>query len=76
LKKPNTYQYPRIKQVSLITKDTKEKLVQEFRDLMQYLENEDHDEINNRLVDIVRNVRKTYAVGRDDDSLHNETVKS
>jgi len=43
---------------------------------MQYLENKDHDEINNRLADIVRNVRKTYTVGRDDDSLHNETVKS
>jgi HEPN domain-containing protein len=60
----------------LITKDTKEKLVQEFEDLMQHLEKEDYDEINNRLVDIVRNVRKTYTVSRDDDSTYNEIVES
>ena len=60
----------------MITKDTKEKLVQEFEDLMQHLENEDYDEINNRLVDIVRNVRKTYTVSRDDDTTYNEIVKS
>ena len=43
---------------------------------MQYLEKGDHDEVNNKLADIVRNVRKTYAVGRDDDPSYNETVKS
>ena len=59
----------------MITKETKEKLVQEFGDLIQHLENSDHDEINNRLADIIRNIRKTYAVSRDDDPLHNETVR-
>ena len=43
---------------------------------MQHLENEDYDEINNRLVDIVKNVRKTYTVSRDDDSTYNEIVES
>ena len=60
----------------MINKDTKEKLVQEFEDLMHHLENEDYDEINNRLVDIVRNVRKTYTVSRDDDPEYNEIVES
>ena len=59
----------------MITKDTKEKLVQEFVDLIKQLDKDDHDEINNRLADIVRNIRKTYTVGRDDDPLYNETVK-
>jgi len=59
----------------LIAEDTKEKLIQEFVDLIQQLEKDDHDEINNRLADIVRNIRKTYTVSRDDDPLYNETVK-
>ncbi|MGI9567611.1 MAG: hypothetical protein ACR2LL_11450 [Nitrosopumilus sp.] len=53
--------------MSLITQDYKDKLIQEFRDLMQQIEDADQDEINNKLADIIRNVRKTYAVSRDND---------
>jgi len=49
--------------------DAKEKIIQEFVNLMRHLEYSDyHDEINNKLADIIRNVRKTYTVSsRDND---------
>ena len=53
--------------MSLITQDHKDQLIHEFSVLMQQIEDTDQDEINNKLADIIRNVRKTYAVSRDND---------
>ncbi len=45
--------------------ENKEELIQEFREILE-MDDHDHNEINNRLAEIIKNVRKSYAVGRDD----------
>ncbi len=48
--------------------ENKEKLIQEFKEILE-MDNSDHNEINNRLAEIIKDIRKSYAVGRDDWSI-------
>jgi len=48
-----------------LTVQDKEKLIQEFRSILD-MDDCDHNEMNARLAEIIKNVRKSYPAGRDD----------
>ncbi len=51
--------------ITILTVQDKEKLIQEFRSILD-MDNCDYNEINARLVEIIKNVRKSHPAGRDD----------
>lgn len=54
--------------VSIIvtSKEIKEKIIQDFTEMIWQIDVNTSDEINNRLADITKRVRRLYASGRDD----------
>ena len=48
-------------------KNTKENIIEDFTEIIWQVEANTPDEINNKLADIIRRVRKLYAAGRDID---------
>lgn len=43
----------------------KDRLVQEFRSILD-MDNYDHNEINEKLAEIIKNIRRSHPAGRDD----------
>ena len=52
--------------MTLTASDVKEKLIEDFKELIQQIDKYSSDEINNRLLDITKRVRKLYLSHRDD----------
>jgi len=48
------------------SKEIKEKIIQDFTEMIWQIDVNTSDEINNRLADITKRVRRLYASGRDD----------
>ena len=46
-------------------KSTKENIIKDFTEIIWQVEANTPDEINNKLADIIKRVRKLYAAGRD-----------
>ena len=46
-------------------KNTKENIIKDFTEIIWQVEANTPDEINNKLADIIKRVRKLYAAGRD-----------
>ena len=50
-----------------LTTNTKEEIIQDFTDLISKIDiNTPADEINNKMADIIKRVRKLYGPGRDE----------
>jgi len=45
--------------------EVKEKIIQDFKELMLHIDDDTADEINNKLADIITRVRSLYSVDRD-----------
>ncbi|MGH1521936.1 MAG: hypothetical protein ACRBB2_06160 [Nitrosopumilus sp.] len=50
----------------MATNDTPEKIIQDFTILISQMDVHTSDDVNNRLVDITKRVRKLYLAGRYD----------
>ena len=50
----------------LVESDGPEKIIQDFKILILQMDINTPDEVNNKLADITKRVRKLYAAGRDD----------
>lgn len=52
--------------MTLAASHVKEKLIEDFKELIQQINKYSSDEINNSLLDITKRVRKLYLSRRDD----------